>query len=213
MALTNLVKYLLQHNKDLIRNEQWYELYEEIEAYKAKVGRVTDALLQAGIDPLQTLKWVPNYYLAETQLFENFTLPSQIRTIEIRAFLLSSIKNMKVGPMLETIGHDAFAASELKTINLQDTAVKNILSCAFQNCHLETIELPNTVELIGDKAFLDIPSLHRIKFNSDVNLLGSTILENDKPCKIICPKDAIKVINYFAPRADGRYRNIILETY
>ena len=213
MALTNLVKYILQHNKDLIRNEQWYELYEDIEPYKAKVGRVTEALLQAGIDPLQEMEWVPDYYLAESQIFENFTLPNQIRTIEIRAFLLSSIKNIKVGPMLETIGHDAFAVSELKTINLQDTAVNSIHSSAFQNCHLETIELPNTVELIGDKAFLDIPSLHRIKFNGDVDLLGSSILEDDKPCKIICPKDAIKVINYFAPRADGRYKNIILETY
>lgn len=213
MALTNFVKYILQHNKDLIRNEQWYELYENIEGFKSKVGRVTDALLQAGIDPLQTLEWVPNYYLAESQLFENFTLPSQIRTIEIRAFLLSSIKNMKVGPMLETIGHDAFVGSKLKTINLQDTTVNSIHSSAFYQCHLETIELPNTVELIGDRAFLDIPSLHRIKFNSDVNLLGSAILEDDKPCKIICPKNATNVINYFTPKANGRYKNIILETY
>ena len=85
-----------------------------------------------------------------------FQTPSKLKTINASSFFnASGLQSISLPSTVEEIGDEAFGQCQgLKTINLNETALRRLGKNAFMSCsNLTNIKLPATVETIGDYAF------------------------------------------------------------
>ena len=84
------VKNFLEENLSLIEAEKFTTLYDTALSTNGvhNVGELTDALLQAGINPLETLTEVPPLYLDHSVL-TTFVVPTHIESLRRSAFSFS----------------------------------------------------------------------------------------------------------------------------
>ena len=93
------------------------------EAFKAHIepGELTDALLTAGIDPLEHLDYIPWRYLAYNKQFKEFHIPDNITSIGTGAFFASSIKTLYIPRSVKVFGEECFSSSNIETILFDGT--------------------------------------------------------------------------------------------
>lgn len=85
-----------------------------------------------------------------------FQTPSKLKTINASSFFNAlGLQSISLPSTVEEIGDEAFGQCQgLKTINLNETALRRLGKRAFMSCsNLTNIKLPATVETIGDYAF------------------------------------------------------------
>ena len=77
------VKLFLEKNKDII--DDLPKLYEKSLDYSFHFGNLTPlltkTLLNAGINPLESLSYIPDYYMSEDNDIEIFEIPENIVNI------------------------------------------------------------------------------------------------------------------------------------
>lgn len=136
-GLIKHIREFIEQHVDLIENNQWGKFYTILDDDMAdedlyhNVGRVTDLLMDAGIDPL----------MHSDRIFNNM-------------FVNSSIKEFVVPEKITELGVSAFFASDLKSIKLHEGITVIPFEC-FDMCYdLEEIYLPDSIVRIGDNAFL-----------------------------------------------------------
>lgn len=118
------VKAAIEQNADLIEKEDWRNLYKKLrETHAANtIGRVSQVLLDAGVDPLENSNELFPYFLAGLPI-ELYQIPEGI----------------------EIIGKDAFVLCEDLREVIFPSTVKEIHSGAFLNDHhLEKIIFQGT---------------------------------------------------------------------
>ena len=129
---SNQIKHYLTMNISLIDDCNFEELYNASEAYSICNRDISDALLEAGINPLEYMDFVPYGFLRGSRRSnKNFIIPDNITAIE---------------------GY-AFAGTDIEVIRIPE-GVTEILQGAFSNCpNLHKVYLPRSLQKLGDKLF------------------------------------------------------------
>ena len=131
-----------------------------------------------------TISKLPDKSFYKSTNVETVILPQGLTQIGASAFSESKVKEIAIGPNVQTIGSSAFAScSGLISLELPD-ALTSIGESAFSNCtSLTAINIPANVSTIGVSAFSGCTALSSITFSSGSNL--STLNENVfKSCPI-----------------------------
>ncbi len=82
-----------------------------------------------------------------------------------------NLKTVTFPSSLKTIGNSVFVnCGNLNSVNLGDTAVETIGSCAFQGTKIDEITFPDSLKTIGKQAFNNCVSLASVTFGVNSNL-------------------------------------------
>ena len=144
--MNNGIKEFIEQNIDLIENNDFDLLYNKINSYKFTT-MFSEALIKAGINPLNHMSYVPTRYLYES-LIDNIDIPSNIERISKYAFAR------------------CYGLSDV----VLPEGLKFIDEGAFMNCCLmESITLPSTLEVIDFGAFQGCAKLAILHFRGTVD--------------------------------------------
>lgn len=175
-------KNFIENNQDLLNDNEWGELYSIIYSESSKtIGAFTQLFLKAGLNPLNYILYIPNSFLAMTDI-TLFVVPDNILTIANAAFYnCEELEEIKLPKTLETIGSNVFAyCFNLKNIEIPDK-VKRIGKGTFCECsRLESISIGKNLDYIEEQAFEDCGKLKDIyfrgnfeEFDCDIVLIGN----------------------------------------
>lgn len=120
-------KLFIEKNINLIEGNNFKELYklsEEGTEHPVEPGLVTYVLIEAGIDPLDYLDYIPWRYYSFSP-FETFIVPDHIKYIEGGGVVAeSSIKTIVIPRSVKYVGEGAFdyVYDNLKEIQYKGTA-------------------------------------------------------------------------------------------
>ena len=151
-----LIKYQDYLKKDDFQG--FYKaLWHNVDVSPSDLGKVTEFILNAGIDPLIYMDDVPALYLYE-----------------------STISDMRIPDHIKSIGEFAFRhCSSLTSVTIPNS-VTRIGNYAFYYCtSLTRIEIPSRVTGIGMKAFAGCSSLININYGGTKRQWRSIHQEND----------------------------------
>ena len=215
--MTEGIKKFIEENIDTIEQVDFGKLYQDADVI-IDVPRLTEAFLEAGIDPLQNLTHIPKNYLCETDIKE-FTVPSHITRIGGSAFWSCEILNKVTLPeglvfidedafaechnlwqinlpsTLEYIKEDAFAETNLHHVVIPDL-VKLISRHCFENCEqLETVKLGKFCYRVGERAFAECDKMHYIQLNDGLEEIGAYAFAECYALQEIYIPEAVKKIS------------------
>lgn len=134
---------------DLIEDNNFAELYNRVDVNtNVRTQDLTVALLQAGINPLDHLTFVPPEYMFKCPISvaPTVVIPKEIKTILPKAFEETDIQFITVPEGVTTISSRAFAWCQ----------------------NMETIELPSTIRHLHRGIFIGCFSLKTIKYNGTI---------------------------------------------
>ena len=162
-----------------INNNEFTDVYQD--AYTLlldfDIGKFTDILLDAGINPLMYMHNIPDCYMIRSKRtsvsipddvtnigkrafynctnFTSFTIPNSVTSIQASAFAYcNGLTNMTIPDSVTTIGEGAFqGCTRLTNVEIPKSITR--IECeTFSNCTgLSNITIPNGVKSIGDFAF------------------------------------------------------------
>ena len=125
--LSPFVKKFLEKNKNLLNNNM-PELYDEANfnrefAPGEFTPLLTNTLLQAGIDPLTTLNYIPEFYMYADDKLEYLIIPDNIIEIGKNAFeYCKNLKNITISKNVKNIDHFAFS----NCFNIQTLKIESL---------------------------------------------------------------------------------------
>lgn len=176
------VKEFIEKNIDRITNAEFESLfYDALHANDGvrNVGQVTEALLQAGIDPLDSITSVPSLYLDGALYIRHLSVPQHVKNIKNVGFGFSALESIDLHPMCELSTACFRNSDKLGSIKIPDimnevpeecfygctglkhvdlAQVEQIASEAFAHCvSLKEIVIPDCIEYISDSAFYAAP--------------------------------------------------------
>ena len=131
-TLTFEVKEFIEDNIDLIEDRAWDQIYDNARFTldSESIGGFTLAMLDIGEDPLETLDYIPEYYLSDTKI-DSFTIPNHILELSEGCFAYSSLKEIIIPDGVTTIGMYAFyQCPQLKRVVIPPS-VQNIEGTSF----------------------------------------------------------------------------------
>ncbi len=131
-SLTFEVKEFIENNIDLIEDRAWDQIYDNARFTldSESTGGFTLAMLAIGEDPLETLDYIPEYYLSDAKI-DSFTIPNHIHELSEGCFAFSSLKEIIIPDGVTTIGMYAFyECPELKRVVIPPS-VQNIEGNSF----------------------------------------------------------------------------------
>lgn len=112
----------------------------------SSIGEFTSIVLKIGVNPLENLDYIPEYFLANADI-QNFIIPKNIKAIDARAF-----EN----------------CTNLEQILIPDN-VENIKTEAFYGCtNLSKLVLGRNVNKVYDRAFSNTPNLKDIEYKGTI---------------------------------------------
>ena len=135
----------------------------------------TNLLMDSGINPLEHLDVIPNYYAYGTSLYKELKVPPNIKSIGDYAFLNAGLIKVQTGLYIESIGEGAFAANNgLKDIHLDNKGtLKKIGRGAFSNCsNLDRIVICDGIEEIDSQAFEFCTNMKELRMWPSVKRIG-----------------------------------------
>lgn len=132
----------------------------------------------------------------------------RVTSIGSEAFMESSIKSVILSSNIDTICEYAFAdCTSLSSVNFAESNLKTIGDCAFRRTQFTELVFPDTLETIGENAFIpylyngywynnEIPSLiQKITFGANLKTIGSHAFYSNKVLsEIIFTGDKLKSI-------------------
>ena len=172
---------LLQNTIDYLKHPEIAEALND-EDFDAVFKRLTDSaipimaflLKEIGIDPLQSLTYIPDRYFEALDL-QHVVLGPNIQTITGNSFSRAHIQHIDLSKTkIEKLPYMAFElCRDLISIQLPET-LTIIDNCAFNNCSgLISIVIPDSVTNIGFEVFLNCSSLKEITIGRGVVSIGA----------------------------------------
>ncbi len=155
----HIIDFIKEH-EELIEENKWEEIYEEIGIWH-RSGEFTTAIIEAGINPLDYLSYVPLGYLYRGSL-ETIHIPNTINEIREDSFrYVSGLKSITIPNSVKEIGAFAFSSSSLENIIFEEgSQLSTIDQFAFANLkNLKKIIIPASVQTIEAHAFDGIDNL------------------------------------------------------
>lgn len=157
------IEFIRKH-ANLIDNNQFDEIYRKFIFDLSTTGGVnisafTQVLVDAGIDFISHMTQIPAGCFKYVNNIQKIIVPSNI----------------------DFIGHQAFAFSSLKYIDLSAISIQRIFPAAFNGCsELKYVKMPETIIEIGESAFSECKSLKRIDIPDSVTkILPGAFAESD----------------------------------
>lgn len=165
--MTNQLKEFIENSIDLIEANNFVEVYEDL-AYDIDptnslqehlIGEFTKIMLDADIDPLHHLPYIPTAYLYD-QNVSYFEIPNHVDNIGNYAFQESDLEAIDIPSNVKVIGIKAFCFCEsLKRVTVEDGCTI-IGDYAFMYCDdLEKIFIPASVTTIMNDVFYNCDKL------------------------------------------------------
>lgn len=131
-SLTFEVKEFIEDNIDLIEDRAWDQIYDNARFTldSESTGGFTLAMLDIDEDPLETLDYIPDYYLSNAKI-ESFNIPNHIHLLSEGCFSYSSLKEIVIPDSVTTIDMYAFyECPQLKRVVIPPS-VQNIEGNSF----------------------------------------------------------------------------------
>ena len=169
-----LAEFIKAH-VDEINENNFTKVYEDLvddldsEEEEREIGKFTDMLIDAGINPLMYMKTIPQYYMSgSSQTF--IEIPEHIQSIDFDAFdSCKGLKSITIPDSVKKIDNCAFLECTGLTSVIIGDGVKSIGSQAFESCtRLKSLTIGNSVTSIGVQAFLGCDRLRNITFNGTI---------------------------------------------
>ena len=187
----NEVSKLINTHKTEINENNFTKVYED--AYNfvddaSSIGKLTEIFLDAGLEPLEYMQAVPDYYLCLSDIssvtipntvtsigmnafydckkLTSITIPDSVTSINANAFnWCTGLKSVTIPNSVTSIGSSAFMyCTRLTDITISDS-IRSINAATFFGCTgLTSITIPNSVTSIGKRAFVGCKGL-TITFN------------------------------------------------
>lgn len=114
-------------------------------------------------------------------------LPANLQTIGDSAFMLAGITAVTLPATIQSIGRACFAGSNLKEVIIMP-GVTEISPVMFNDSKITKITLPETVEKIGEYAFVNCKELAEVYIPSSVVSMGEGVFENCPNVKVLVVK-------------------------
>lgn len=135
--MTDELKNFINENIDLINEnskESWQEIYNEISTEWYNIGKFTEIMLIAGIDPASKLGYIPEFYLFDTSITD-YKIPNGVTSIRTCAFReCENLISVEISDTVTNIGDYAFLrCKKLKNVAIS-ASVTTIASEAFREC-------------------------------------------------------------------------------
>lgn len=123
--MTEQLKQFLQNNKTSLEEDDFRTLYKNWSKYidSDDVSDLTDLFLEVGIDPLQTLGWVPENYARDLSSVTEAHINDDVTLVGNSAFFkCDNLKSVYLPASIETISSFAFAfCFKLKEVHYDGT--------------------------------------------------------------------------------------------
>ena len=169
-----LAEFIKSH-VDEINENNFTKVYEDLvddldsEEEEREIGKFTDMLIDAGINPLMYMKTIPQYYMSGSSQ-TSIEIPEHIQSIDFDAFDgCKGLKSVTIPDNVTSIDNCAFLECSGLTSVIIGDGVKSIGSQAFESCtRLKSLTIGNSVTSIGVQAFLGCDRLRSITFNGTI---------------------------------------------
>ena len=174
MIIESEVKDFLEKHKDLLESEDFVNLYDKARKITKYFPRtLTETLVKANIDPLTYMDIIPRHYLYEDETLNNFEIPAHIRFIENFAFShCSNLKKVSFSEGLIDIGTWAFYSTGLTEVSLPNS-VQILGEKAFSEClSLSRVDIPDSVKDIDDRVFAGCTNLTSVTLGTNLAHIG-----------------------------------------
>lgn len=165
--MTENSKRYIEQNIELIMSGEFVKFYTP----DFDRGDVTMTLLAAEINPLEHMTYIPEDFLANTNI-ETFEVPDNITSIHREAFFsCKQLKSVKLPEGITYIGDNAFSESNLEQINLPSNLI-HLESDAFAQTNLETVIIPDQVLDVPPFCFEDCLKLKHVELGKSIISVG-----------------------------------------
>ena len=158
MNIPATLKKLIQDHQDEINNNEFDNLYAD---WTGPTYKLTFVLLEAGIDPLETLEWVPDYYAKDSTSIKNIKLNDDTVEVGDQAFAgCINLEHLFIPASVEEIGAWCFLGCEkLKEVTYDGTLEE------LKQVHMHHLSFESNVKFIckdGNITFIELVN-YRIK--------------------------------------------------
>ncbi|MDE6289196.1 MAG: leucine-rich repeat domain-containing protein, partial [Ureaplasma sp.] len=159
----------------------------------------------------ETVTSIESYAFADSSI-SHIELPDSITIINTYSFLrCRNLSSIKLPKNLSNIGESVFQSSNISTIDLSVTKLKNIATSTFYNCiNLTSIKLGDDITYLGDNAFRGCTSLETINLPNNISTMGTYVFNSCTKLKSLVIPNQVKVINDFAFTNCSALSSIIL---
>ena len=152
MNISAKLKKLIQDHQDEINNNEFDNLYAD---WTGPTYKLTFILLKAGIDPLETLGWVPDYYAKESTIITNIKLNDDIVAVGDQAFAICiNLEHLFIPESVKEIGDWCFyGCKKLKEVAYDGTLEE------LKQVHMHQLSFESNVKFIckdGEITFIEL---------------------------------------------------------
>lgn len=145
-----------------------------------------------------TMKEIGNYAFSGCEYLVNLTLNQGLEIIGDGAFSNIAANTIVVPGSVESIGMDAFCATPVASITLEE-GVGNIGERAFaESFNLTEINIPGSVKTVGVAAFVGCPNLGSVVIGSGVETIGEYAFSGSEALWNLDLGDTVTTIDPYA---------------
>ena len=204
----NTIKDYIEKHKVDIQKEDFDALYSHMTA-QTMAAFLTEALLDADIDPLDYLTKIPKYYGQQVSRFKTLDIPDQITVIDENAFsMCSALTEVTLPESLLAIRNAAFySCNKLEKINIPKSCLF-LGASAFQYSALKSIELPS-ISSVFQSTFNGCTNLVEVRFGDNISSIEQLAF---KGCTSLTKVDLPKKLEILGSRAFAGCTNLQVVT-
>lgn len=157
--MIDIIREFIEKYIDLIDDNNFEKFY--IELADSNIcelgGLVTEALLEADINPFPFLKSMPMYSLASARELKEFKIPAHLNEIEMHAFTDSTIEKLFIPKSIKNIScYACYSSVYLKEIIFEEGCDMHLYADVFVECtSLDIVEIPSSITNIETATFSD----------------------------------------------------------
>lgn len=171
------VKQFIEENIDNIELNEFDLVYEralDVRYRVRNIGELTDALLAAGINPLDYMDNIPILFLDESSI-TSFVVPEHIEVIRNLGLAFSKLENVLLHNNVE-LSQGCLKQSSIKSVIIP-SIMNEVPDECFSGCsELQDVDL-NAIEQIGSDAFYACKSLGKLYIPDDIKFISSTAFD------------------------------------
>ncbi len=152
MSVSVALKKFIREYCDKINNNEFDDVYAD---WVGRTSELTFVLLQSGIDPLQTLGWVPDYYATDLTIIKDVILNDEIVEVGEHAFTnCINLEHLFISSSVEEIGDWCFCKCKKLKEATYDGTIEEL-----KQVHMHRLSFEFDVKFIcndGQVTFMDL---------------------------------------------------------